>query len=182
MNNFYFTDPLIGAGLPVLTKHGAIAKQRLIEHITQMLLERNYFPLASPHIGNLELFEKSGHWPYYKESMFPLIQKLVENEIYVDKCILEYVCQLVRTTREHPKIEIGSSPRGGLALVKVSRAMALINGRDFVTPDDVKMFAVDVLAHRIILHVEQVLEGAKEKNVVEKIVESVPAPKDFYRK
>ena len=75
-NSYYFTDPLIGAGLPVLIKNGAIAKQRLIEFINELLLERGYIPLASPHIGNLALFEKSGHYSHYRESMFPLIQTL----------------------------------------------------------------------------------------------------------
>lgn len=74
MQNFYFTDPLIGAGLPVLTKNGAIAKQRLTDYISRLLLAKDYIPLASPHIGNVDLFTKSGHYPYYKESMFPLIQ------------------------------------------------------------------------------------------------------------
>jgi len=120
--------------------------------------------------------------PVVSAEEFRALQNLVENDIYVDKCILAYVSQLVRATREHPKVEIGSSPRGGLALVKVSRAMALVMGRDFVTPDDVKMFAVDALAHRIILNIEEALEGVKEKDVVEKIVEGIPAPKDFYRK
>lgn len=76
MKNLYFTNPLIGAGLPVLTKHGAMAKQRLIDYVSRLLLARNYTPLASPAIGNAALFEKSGHYPYYKESMFPLIQRL----------------------------------------------------------------------------------------------------------
>lgn len=76
MKNFYFTDPLIGQGLPVLTKNGAIAKKRLADYIEKLLLERNYTPLATPHIGNLALFEKSGHYPYYKDSMYPLIQTL----------------------------------------------------------------------------------------------------------
>jgi threonyl-tRNA synthetase len=77
--SFYFTHPTIGSGLPVLTKNGAIAKQRLIDYISRLLLERNYFPLATPHIANLAVFEKSGHYPYYKDSMFPLIQFLKQD-------------------------------------------------------------------------------------------------------
>lgn len=73
MQNFYFTDPLIGQGLPILSKNGAIAKQRLIDYISQLLLERNYIPLATPHIGGLDLFIKSGHYPHYQESMYPII-------------------------------------------------------------------------------------------------------------
>jgi threonyl-tRNA synthetase len=76
MQDFYFTNPTIGQGLPVLSKNGAIAKQRLQDYISRLLLDRGYTPLASPHIGNLGLFEKSGHYPYYKDSMFPVIQDL----------------------------------------------------------------------------------------------------------
>lgn len=79
MQDFYFTNQTIGQGLPVLAKNGAIAKQRLTEYISRLLLERGYTPLASPHIGNLELFERSGHYPYYKDSMFPLINKIINN-------------------------------------------------------------------------------------------------------
>ena len=74
MQTLYFSDELIGAGLPILTKDGAIAKQRLIEYISRLLLDRGYIPIASPHIGNLSLFSKSGHYPFYKDSMFPVIE------------------------------------------------------------------------------------------------------------
>jgi MoxR-like ATPase len=110
---------------------------------------------------------------------FLALQELAEYHIYIDKAILDYVSQIVRATREHPKIEIGASPRCGLSLLKVSRAMALIHGRDFVTPDDIKVFTVDAVAHRIILNIEESLEGLKPDKVVEKIVESIPVPLDF---
>ena len=110
---------------------------------------------------------------------FLALQELAEHQIYIDKSILDYVSQIVRATREHSKIEIGSSPRGGLSLLKVSRATALIHGRDFVTPDDVKVFTVDALAHRIILNIEESLEGLEPDKVVEEIVESIPVPLEF---
>jgi MoxR-like ATPase len=120
--------------------------------------------------------------PVITEADFMMLQKQVENDIYIDPCILEYIGKIVRLTREHPKVEIGSSPRGGLALVKVSRAMALINGRDFVTPDDVKMFVIDALAHRIILEIEEIVEGTDTKTILDEVVEQVPVPKEFYPK
>ncbi len=113
---------------------------------------------------------------------FSALQYMTENQIYADKCILEYVTQLVRETRQHPKVDVGSSPRGALALIKVSRAMALIRGRDFVTPDDVKAFVIDALAHRLILSIEDVLEGVRAEDIVEEIVKGVPAPIDFQPK
>jgi MoxR-like ATPase len=110
---------------------------------------------------------------------FLRLQHLVENEIYIDKSILDYVSRIVRATREHPKVDIGSSPRGGLSLLKLSRAMAFIHGRDFVTPDDVKAFTTDALAHRIILNVEDTIEGVSPRQIVEEIVKGIAVPTDF---
>jgi len=117
--------------------------------------------------------------PVVSHDEFQALQYLVENGIYVDNCILEYVGQIVRATREHTKVEIGSSPRGGLSLLKVSRAMALINGRDFVTPDDVKTFTIDALAHRMILNIEEALEGTRAEDVITEVVSGIPVPTEF---
>ena len=106
------------------------------------------------------------------------LQRLVEEEVYVDRSIVDYISQLVRATREHPKVEVGSSPRGGLALLKTSRALALIRGRDFVTPDDVKHLVVNALAHRVILRIEEALEGVTSEDVVGEVVAQIPAPRE----
>jgi len=110
---------------------------------------------------------------------FVELQRIVENEIYVDRSILDYISRIVRATREHPKVEVGSSPRGGLSLLRASRSMALIRGRDFITPDDVKMMVTDVLNHRIILNIEDSLEGVKEEEVIREVVSQIPAPTEF---
>jgi MoxR-like ATPase len=110
---------------------------------------------------------------------FRALQKKAENEIYADDVILKYIAEIVRKTRQHQQVEVGSSPRGGLALLKASRAMALVQGRDFVTPDDIKTFAVDALAHRLIPKVENILNRKDEKDIVESVVDSVPVPKEF---
>ncbi|NIV43711.1 AAA domain-containing protein, partial [Candidatus Bathyarchaeota archaeon] len=94
--------------------------------------------------------------PVISAEDFNALQKTVEDDIYIDDVILEYIAEIVRATREHPQVEVGSSPRGSLALLKASRAMALLRQRDFVTPDDIKTIAVDALAHRLILKVEDV--------------------------
>lgn len=113
--------------------------------------------------------------PLLSPTEFRRLQELTE-EVYVDRSILEYITELVRRTRQHPRVEIGSSPRGALALLRASRALALINGRDFVTPDDVKFLATDALAHRIILKLEEAVEGTKEEKVVEEVLQEVPPP------
>jgi MoxR-like ATPase len=108
------------------------------------------------------------------------LQAHVEKDIYIDKSILDYVSQIVRATRQHPRIEIGASPRGGLALLKVGRAMALISGRDYVTPDDIKTLVVDALAHRLLLNIEETLEGKSPAAIIEEITASIPVPAEFH--
>ncbi len=107
-----------------------------------------------------------------------LLQRRVES-IYVDENILRYISQIVRSTREHEKLKIGASPRGSLALLKVSRAIALIHGRDFVIPDDVKMVAKDTLAHRVIVDVEHSLDGVTGEEILSEIIEMVEVPKNY---
>ena len=113
---------------------------------------------------------------------FLQLQRLVETGVYVDQVIVDYITQVVRETREHPRVAVGVSPRGSLALLRVSRSLALIHGRDFVVPDDVKMVANDVLAHRIILNIEDTLEGVRPESIIDEIVERVPAPTELGRR
>ena len=107
------------------------------------------------------------------------LQNLVETAVYVDEVIIDYITQVVRLTREPPRVSVGVSPRGSLALLRVSRSIALIHGRDFVVPDDVKMVVPDVLAHRIILNIEDTLEGVRPESIVDEILEQVPAPTEM---
>ena len=117
--------------------------------------------------------------PVISAEDFSTLQRTVENDIYIDDVILEYIAEIVRKTREDPQVEVGASPRGSLALLKASRAMALLRKRDFVTPDDIKTIAVDALAHRLILKVEDVMRQADERKIVKKILDSVSVPKDY---
>jgi MoxR-like ATPase len=117
--------------------------------------------------------------PVISAEDFSTLQRTVENDIYIDDVILEYIAEIVRKTREDQRVEVGASPRGSLALLKASRAMAFIRKRDFVTPDDVKIIAVDALAHRLILKVEDVMRQADERKIVKKILDSVSVPKDY---
>ena len=110
---------------------------------------------------------------------FVALQRLVETAVYVDDVIVDYITQMVRSTREHPRVAVGASPRGALALLRVSRSIALIHGRDFVVPDDVKMVVPDVLSHRIILNIEDTLEGVRPESVIDEILEQVPAPTEL---
>ena len=119
--------------------------------------------------------------PVVSQEQFRALHELAETAVYVDPQILNYIADIVRRTREHPRVSVGSSPRGGLALVKASRALALSYGRDFVTPDDIKLIAVDTLAHRLILNIEDVLEGLSEESVIQEVVSQVEVPTEFQR-
>jgi MoxR-like ATPase len=119
--------------------------------------------------------------PAITSQTFLAMQHKCENDVYIDPKIIEYILKIVRKTREHPKIGVGSSPRGGLAMLKVTRALAASYGRDFVTPDDVKVFIKDVIAHRLILKVEYALEGVNPQTIVDEIVSQIEVPKDYTR-
>jgi len=114
--------------------------------------------------------------PIITLSTFEKMQRAVE-DVYVDRTILEYISEIVRATRVHELVELGSSPRGGLALLKLGRALAVIDGRDYVIPDDVKRVAVEALSHRIILKFEYAVEGLRAEEVVKDILGKVRVPK-----
>ncbi len=103
------------------------------------------------------------------------LQQTVER-VHVDPAITAYVVELVRATREDPQVEVGASPRGSLALVKLARAYALVRGRDFVHPDDVKRVLAPALAHRLVLRSELWVRGVPAEDVLAGAVAAVPAP------
>ncbi len=121
--------------------------------------------------------------PVTNQQTFRAIQSYIEERIYVDDKIIEYISEITRETRKHPVVEVGASPRGGLALLKVARAQAAITGRAFVTPDDVKMFVHEALNHRIIMKMEYILEGSFSVDaVLNEILENIEVPKEFVGK
>jgi MoxR-like ATPase len=95
----------------------------------------------------------------------------------VDPLVIDYAVRVTAATRETPAIETGAGPRGSLALIRCARARALLHGRDFVLPDDVKALTGVVLAHRLTLSAESELEGLSAKKIIEKIVQKIEAPR-----
>ena len=112
---------------------------------------------------------------------FISMRQVVEN-VYVDPDVQRYIVQLVAKTRRHRQVELGVSPRGSLALLKLSRAWAAINSRDYVLPDDVKIFALPALGHRLILDPNLWSTKKAEQEVIEEIVQSVPVPVTSHNK
>jgi MoxR-like ATPase len=97
-------------------------------------------------------------------------------QVEVSPDLLEYVVAIIRATRSHPQIQVGSSPRGSLALVQLARAQAILHGRDYVLPDDIKNIAGPALAHRIMLRPELWVRQVKADDVVAGLLGTVPVP------
>ena len=97
-------------------------------------------------------------------------------DIYVDDLVKQYITSLVAATRDHPAIYLGASPRGSLALFRTTQARALLQGRDYVLPDDVKALAEAVLAHRLIIRLTDVSQDKSGKASVAEILDSVMVP------
>jgi MoxR-like ATPase len=99
------------------------------------------------------------------------------SSVRVDDAVLDYAVRIVRATRQWPGIAIGAGPRGAIALVRVVRAHALIEGRDFATPDDVKSLALPALRHRLQRSPETEIEGLSSDDILLAILAKVPAPR-----
>ena len=103
------------------------------------------------------------------------IQEAVKT-VYVDDLIREYIVGLVDKSRTHAEAALGASPRGSLALFRGTQALALIRGRDFVLPDDVKELAAPMLSHRIIVSPAGRMRGVQSPDIVEELIEQVAVP------
>ena len=105
--------------------------------------------------------------------------------MFVDRAVNEYAVALVGATRRpeqyglgeiSPYIEFGASPRGSINLIHGGRALALLRGRGFVLPEDVRALALDVLRHRLVLTYEALAEGVGADSLLERVVDAVPVP------
>lgn len=103
------------------------------------------------------------------------IQRLAE-QVHLDQSVADYLLSLIRTTRSHPAVLLGASPRAGVALAAASKAYALLQRRSFVLPDDVKAMAPLVLAHRLHLRSEARMQGATETGVLQEVLRLLPVP------
>ena len=97
-------------------------------------------------------------------------------KVKIDNSIIEYIVEIIYRTREDPRVKVGSSPRGAQSLFKLSRALAVLNGRDYVIPDDIKRLSIYTLRHRIILKPEPRIKGVKTEEIISEILEQVEVP------
>jgi MoxR-like ATPase len=101
-------------------------------------------------------------------------------DVYAHRSILTYISEVTRTTRTRENVELGLSPRGGIHLLESSKGRALLSGRSYVIPDDVKAMAHGVMDHRLMLSPEAELEGLTASSITESVLSDVPVPKgDF---
>ena len=98
-------------------------------------------------------------------------------EVRCEEKILKYIAEVISKTRTHPHLFLGASPRASIAVLNTAKALAAMNGRDFVIPEDVKKALFPVLNHRIILTPEREMEGVTPEKVIEMIVQSVEIPR-----
>jgi len=99
------------------------------------------------------------------------------DKIVVRDELLTYIVELIRRTRTHESVLVGAGPRATQAMLLGARAAAAIDGRDFVTPDDVKSLAIPILAHRLMLRPEYEIEGLTIVEVIQQLLETVPVPR-----
>lgn len=103
-------------------------------------------------------------------------QALVK-EVFVHEQIIDYIAQIVYQTRNNTNLTLGASPRASLAIMDASKALAAINGRDFVTPEDIKYVAYPIIGHRVMLTPEREMEGFSTKQIIHQIIDSVEIPR-----
>lgn len=112
----------------------------------------------------------------FNEQGIAICRSLVE-KVQIREELLDYIASLVHQTRSHPDLFLGASPRASLSILKTSKAIAAMSGRDFVTPDDIRFVAYPVLNHRIILTPEREMEGYDAKDVIEDILKKLEVPR-----
>jgi MoxR-like ATPase len=138
------------------------AEQELVKHVT------------SGQVG--DTLDVSAVQTIIRPETVQQLQQIVAR-LRVDDRVYDYAVRIVRQTRQSPSLAIGSGPRGGIALVRAGRAVALLAGRDFVTPDDVKCMALPCLRHRLTLAPEAQIEGHDADHILATILQQVEAPR-----
>ncbi|MEM4561321.1 MAG: MoxR family ATPase [Desulfurococcaceae archaeon] len=126
-------------------------------------------------IDEIELAVEEIKPVFDKEQILKIMEEV--KKVYVDDSIYDYIVKVVEETRTHPAVKLGGSPRAGIAILRLSKAWAYLEGRNYVIPDDVKIVAKPALVHRIILKPEYEVEGVRANRVIEDVLAKVPVPK-----
>ncbi|HUS81326.1 MAG TPA: MoxR family ATPase [Armatimonadota bacterium] len=97
-------------------------------------------------------------------------------DVFLDESLKDYIVAIVNSTRGHADLELGASPRGSIALMRCSQALAAVRGRAYVIPDDIKAVTLPALAHRVIVKSEQRAQGLPSDRIVDEVLRDIPAP------
>lgn len=171
-----------------------VATQNPIEHegtyrLPEAQLDRFLFKILVHYPSPEQEFaiisghhQRKGHTPL--EDVKPVLnaEKIKQyrdavQQVHVEENLIKYMAEIVHETRNNPSLFLGASPRASVALLNCSKAFAAINGRDFVTPEDVKFVASPVLRHRIMLTPDKEMEGITTDDVIKQIVDKVEVPR-----
>lgn len=101
----------------------------------------------------------------------------VEAEVHVETAILDYIARLAQATRDHAGLSLGASPRGAVMLLRTAKAWAALDGRGYVTPDDIRAVAPSALRHRLLLAPEQEMEGRSVDDIIDRVFDQVDVPR-----
>ena len=128
------------------------------------------------HHANASLVKLESLTPVLTKEELLSLRRLMEH-VFVDRTLLQYIALIVQQTRTSKAVYLGASPRASVAMMHASKAYALLQGRDFVTPEDIKFVAPYVLQHRLILTAEAGMEGYSPVKVTQRLIDKVEVPK-----
>src|SRR5215210_3567481 len=141
------------------------------------------YPTLEEEIKILQ-FSHAGKTTHYTEEIQPVLTaeqirqyRQIAESLHIEEKVLRYIAELIYETRNNKALFLGASPRASVAVLKASKAIAVMNGREFVTPDDVKKVLPSVLRHRIILTPEKEMEGSTPDEIIEMIVKKIEVPR-----
>ncbi len=142
-----------------------------------------HYPILEEEIQILKN-ENERHTKRQIEAIHPVMdaKDLLElralcQKIYIEQKLIDYIAKIVDTTRKHPSLYLGASPRASIAILRAAKASAGMQGRDFVIPDDIKYITPHVLRHRIILSPEKEMEGLDADQVIQQILNTIEVPR-----
>ncbi len=161
---------------------GSIGTQMLPESQMDRFIVR--LTMGYPSLESEVMMLKSKQHQVSVENVNPVVtaweiieaRKTVDN-VFVADPVFEYIANLAAASRNHPHIKLGLSPRGTIALLKMTKATALLKGRDYAIPDDVTYAFSDVVSHRIILNSKAKINSAEQEQILSEIISSVPVPR-----
>ena len=141
------------------------------------------YPTEAEEVSILTQFHSMGNTsamdmiqPALDAARVTALRQQIKTQIVEEK-LLQFIAKLIHQTRNHKSIYLGASPRASLAIMNASKAMAAMNGRDFVTPDDILSVVTPVLRHRIILAPDKEMEGISEDDVIKQIIQGMDVPR-----